>query len=407
MNVDVNNLILGLGDLPENNNIQIGEELMDILLQCAKQYINHPKALKVFANFLGRIDMNDSSRIQVGFSRSDMVNMLNDKHLNGIKEVTEVLTAPCFFEKNYEKNGKTITPKVSTALIEAGWVEINGEVDHYVVGVINTNDRKAIFYKLAQYYGSKLGIFLKVGNSKNDGRAMVFYLYLLKNKFKKEWSESIDELKKLLGCPLTITNIKFRQQVLTPICTRINHLSNLTVSVENQTSDVGSSHKSVAYIISCKEKILLNEKPVTESDYGVDLDLIKEKIKSPAISKISDIVLCQCYREIETKLSKRLSGEDLQNEVCKIINRILDNAIVEDKKKREKGDKIRSYSQYLKGSVKKYVDGDKIPKTNPRKTGKEAGISLETPAVNNNPADNNESTGDDLLDYMKGLPDSI
>ena len=360
MNIDVDGLILGLGDYPENNNMELCDALIDILIQCAREFIDHPKALKLFGHFVGRLNMKDPSRTKVGFSRDDMRYALNDKYLNGIDEITRVLTSPLFLESSYVENGKTITPKIYKPLLEAGWVEIDGEIDRYVIGIIDTKERLDVFFNLNFYYGSKLGFFNKIGNTKNDGRAMVFYLYLLKhcrNNYWKEiawkdnkkdkrfcwtWNESFEFLSGLLAFSDNRACRKFTDEVIKPICKKINENSEFEVYVKTVAMNSGSSHKIIGYEIAfCKKANLITSKAVKNvneakaaeiSDNNIDDDLlckIKETVSSPILTRLTDLCISNCYKQLRNKLGK--SDDDFQA-VCRVFNQVLITVELYDEK---------------------------------------------------------------------------
>ena len=433
MNIDVDGLILGLGDYPENNNMELCDALIDILIQCAREFIDHPKALKLFGHFVGRLNMKDPSRTKVGFSRDDMRYALNDKYLNGIDEITRVLTSPLFLESSYVENGKTITPKIYKPLLEAGWVEIDGEIDRYVIGIIDTKERLDVFFNLNFYYGSKLGFFNKIGNTKNDGRAMVFYLYLLKhcrNNYWKEiawkdnkkdkrfcwtWNESFEFLSGLLAFSDNRACRKFTDEVIKPICKKINENSEFEVYVKTVAMNSGSSHKIIGYEIAfCKKANLITSKAVKNvneakaaeiSDNNIDDDLlckIKETVSSPILTRLTDLCISNCYKQLRNKLGK--SDDDFQA-VCRVFNQVLITVELYDEKiktwnknhpdkpKRE----IKDYVLYVNKCVSNYVN-DKVKidsRWNPRKTGAEAGITVESQPENNQGTPLEKSSKDD------------
>lgn len=399
------NEIYGLGLHPENRLILINDVLLDTFFGSESKL--SAKALRILSFYFSRIFKDDADKYYVVLTRDELVDICQDQELKDLNKIIDEFKS-CYIKIKAVSGGDELSREV--AAFEFGYRrnKENRRIKEFILSCNSLPEVKDLFFNLVKghYFTGVYKLVSELeGNDKNVKRTIRFYWYLKKNLIKGNWFIPINELKVVLDDEKNkIKDSSNLIKAISIIVKQINEHSELSVCLNSVQE--GSEHKTVGYNITCSEKVLIPTKTsIDSSDYEVDLDKIRSSIKSPALSKMSDIALCQCYKALEEKLKARLDGKDLQHEICKNLDRILERTVLEDEKKRKAGKKpIVSYDKYVKGAVDKFVDGGKGVKSNPRKTGKEAGISLDDqPKVNDNPDKKCEPAGDSILDYFLDL----
>lgn len=395
------NEIYGLGLHPEDRLILINDILLDTFFGNNSKL--SAKALRILSFYFSRIFKDDPEKYYVVLTREELVEICQDQELKDLNKIIDEFKS-CYIKIKAVSGSDELSREV--AAFEFGYRKNkdNRRIKEFILSCNSLPEVKDLFFNLVKghYFTGVYKLVSELeGNDKNVKRTIRFYWYLKKNTIRNEWYISENDLKSELGCEKLASDINtFKKYVLKPIISAINEHSDLSVDIDTVKS--GSEHKTIGYNITCSEKVLLPKKSISSSDYNLDLDKIRSSIKCPALSKMSDTVICQCYKALEEKLNTDYEGDNLHQEICKTLNRLLERIVSEDEKKRKAGMKpIISYDKYVKGAVDKFVDGKHGIRTNPRKTGKEAGITLDPkPEPESNNTNPTEKFHDEILDMF-------
>lgn len=390
------NEIYGLGIHPENRLMFIHEVLLDAFFGVDSNL--SAKASRIILFYFSRIFKDDPEKYYVVLTRENLTDLCQDQELKDLYKIIDEIKS-CYIKIKAVSGDDELSREV--AAFEFGYRrnKDNRRLKEFILSCNTLPEIKDLFFNLVNgdYFTGvyKLVSELK-GNDKNVRRTIRVYWYLKKNLVKKSWFVTNEELIRILdNDTLSIKNTDNLIKIIDFVgCNIVKH-SDLRVSFVPQQE--GKSHKIVGFNITCSEyKLITSNRKIEVSDYELDIDLIKSLITSPGLAKMSDIVICQCYKALEEKIKSDFNGKDLNLEICKTLNSIIERAVAQDKKKRDAKKKpIVSYDNYVKGAVDKYKVGKAYRGNNPRKTGAEAGITVESQPENNQGTPLEKSSKDD------------
>lgn len=266
-----NGLIIGLGNSPENNLIEMSRPIIE-LLSTPGEF--SPETIWTILAWASRINPRNSKRRIAAFDRDDMVTITGIKQfkLKNAESIKKELQKPRDIIY-HSADGKTFTKLGIVLWPIAGYSSEYSEdgVTRFYVGSGFLTDE--FFYHLSEYFTTKQGIVSGLGNRDMGLRVFYLYCYLLLNKHKGCWSEDVDVIKNRLFCPESQKNHTglFNKLTLYPVLKFINERTNLEVKFT--TFEDGKSHKVIRYDIECSEKYSLSEMsftPKIETKEGED-----------------------------------------------------------------------------------------------------------------------------------------
>lgn len=357
--------IYGLGLHPEESLMRVRDVLVELFFGPDSKL--SPEAMRVAAAFFSR---TYGDICYVVLNKKELSDLLGDPELRCLNRVIDEFKH-CYIKIKGDHNGDIV--ELEVAAFQFGYRKNKKDmrVKEFVLGCNQLPEVRRLFTNVTEdhYFTGAFKLYLGLkGNTKNVSRAMKFYWYLKRNVVQSEWVISEQRLRVELNCVDSNRDIKdLVKQVIKPVIASINEYSDLKVKITPE--GCGSEHKTVGFKISCSEHPVSIKETELKSVCEKNGNFVR--IRSMfSDSEGDDKKIQAIVDEFDIwKEHHKYSDEQALKELSGYLKIARANA---DKKER-----ISNYVLRMMLNSKNETNNIRIRGTNVRKTGKEAGITLE------------------------------